>query len=54
MTRLMTTHTCSVTLMEMAELQECLEVNVLSVPLPFGNVLHPAVRKCHYPFVSMR
>lgn len=40
--------------MEMTELQECLEVSVLSVPLPLGNVCHPALRKCHYWFVSMR
>lgn len=53
-TALVTTHTCSVTLMEMTELQECLEVSALTVPLPLGNVCHPALRKCHYRFVSMR
>lgn len=53
-TALVTTHTCSVTLMEMTELRECLEVSVLSAPLPLGNVGHPALRKCHYWFVSTR
>lgn len=50
----LTTHTCSVTLMEMTELQESLEVSGLSAPLPLGNICNPALRKCHYWFVSVR
>lgn len=40
--------------MEMTELQECLEVSALSAPLPLGNICNPALRKCHYWFVSVR
>lgn len=51
-----TTHTCSVTLMEMTELQECLEVTALTDPQPLGNVCRspPARRKCHHQFASAR
>ena len=51
---LATTHTCPVTLMEMTEVQESLEVSALAAFLPLGNVCYSARRKCHSWFVSTR
>lgn len=42
MTVTVTGHTCSVTLMAMTEMRERLEVAVLAVPLPLGDVGHPS------------